>query len=156
MIQIQDTIIHKKYVLDSALKMFAYLCSIDKEDLGVELLKRAAVHDNSKFEDEELYLLSRLSDSHEAFTDPKYTLSENQKKSIQLHWQHNSHHPEFYEDPSQMSELDILEMVCDWHARSSQYDTDLLEFVETRQKNRFNFEPKMYKKIIKYCKIIVK
>lgn len=156
MIQIEDTIIHKKYVLDSALKMFHYLCSVNKEELGLELLKRAVVHDNSKLEDEELYLLSRLSDREEAFTEAEYTLNEKQKQSIKLHWQNNSHHPEHYKNSSEMTELDILEMVCDWHARSTQYETDLLEFVKTRQNNRFKFEDKMYKKIIRYCKIISK
>lgn len=156
MIQIEDTIIHKKYVLDSALKMFHYLCAQGKDELGLELLKRATVHDNSKLEDDELFLLSRVSDRHEAFTDPQYTLNDKQKAMIQEHWKRNPHHPEYYEDSSQMSELDILEMVCDWYARSMQYGTDLLEFARTRQENRFHFNKEMYKKVIRYCKILVK
>lgn len=156
MIQIEDTIIHKQYVLESALKMFHYLCSVNKEDLGIELLKRASVHDNSKFEDKELYLLSRLNDRLEAFTEPEYELNENQKESIKEHWRKNRHHPEFFEDSSEMTDLDILEMVCDWAARSAQYGTNLIEFAETRQENRFHFKPDMYRKVIKYCKILAK
>ncbi len=156
MIQIEDTIIHKQYVLGSALKIFHYLCSVNKDDLGIELLKRAAVHDNSKLEDKELYLLSRLNDRIEAFTDPDYRLNDTQKEIIEEHWRKNRHHPEYFEDYNEMTELDILEMCCDWSARSSQYGTDLMEFVKTRQENRFHFSPEVYKKVVKYCKILAK
>lgn len=156
MVQIEDTIIHKQYVLQSALKMFHYLCSIGQEELGLKLLKRAAVHDNSKLEGHELKLMSRLWDKKEAFTDAQYTLSERQKEIIQEHWKKNRHHPEYFEDYSEMTELDILEMVCDWHARSSQYHTDLMEFAITRQENRFHFNEEMYEKIIRYCNILLK
>lgn len=155
-IQIEDTIIHKQYVLASALKMFKYLCTINKSDLGLELLKRASIHDNSKLEDDELYLLSRLKDRKEAFTEAEYTPDEMTRMSIEEHWKRNRHHPEFFKDPSEMTELDILEMICDWHARSVQYGTDLLEFVRVRQKNRFHFNKKMYNDILNYCKILLK
>ena len=46
-----------------------------------------------------------------------------------------------------MKEIDIIEMVCDWHARSVQYGTNLMEFVTVRQENRFKFPQEMYEKI---------
>ena len=54
-----------------------------------------------------------------------------------------------------MTELDIIEMVCDWAARSEQYGTDLLDFIKERQHNRFHFSNKVYAEVEKYCKLIV-
>lgn len=36
---------------------------------------------------------------------------------IETHWKNNRHHPEYFKDISNMEELDIIEMVCDWYAR---------------------------------------
>ena len=55
-----------------------------------------------------------------------------------------------------MNEVDILEMCCDWHARSIQYHTDFLSFVKIRQENRFHFPKDMFDKIWKYCLILNK
>jgi hypothetical protein len=82
-------------------------------------------------------------------------LSEEQQKLVELHWKNNRHHPEYFDDVSQMEEIDIIEMCCDWHARSVQYDTDLLEFAKIRQENRFHFPEDMYKKILKYCNVLL-
>jgi hypothetical protein len=54
-----------------------------------------------------------------------------------------------------MEELDVIEMVCDWYARSLQLGTNFMEFVETRQNNRFHFPDYMYSNILKYCNILL-
>ena len=87
----------------------------------------------------------------ECFKNAKYKLSKEERDIIRLHWKNNRHHPEHFDDISQMSDLDIWEMVCDWYARSLQYDTNFLEFVNTRQKNRFDFPEQQFEKIYKYC-----
>ena len=89
-----------------------------------------------------------------SFTNANSGLDEIMKKSIELHWKHNSHHPEYFENVEDMSELDIMEMCCDWHARSQQYGTDFLSFVKTRQENRFHFPETMFEKIWNYCVIL--
>ena len=53
-----------------------------------------------------------------------------------------------------MDDVDILEMVCDWAAKSYQTNTSLLEFVKIRQENRFHFPDEMFAKILKYCEIL--
>ena len=45
-------------------------------------------------------------------------------------------------------------MCCDWHARSTQYNTDFLKFVEERQKDRFHFPDWMFAEIWHYCKVL--
>ena len=154
--EIEDVFTHKKYVLDACLKMAKYLFENDEEDLGIMLLRRAAKHDNSKLEDEELEALSKIAEDKDSLKDANEKLTDFKKKAIELHWKNNRHHPEFFSDVNNMDEIDILEIVCDWYARSMQYNTNLLEFCETRQENRFHFPEEMYRKIHKYCEIISK
>lgn len=154
-VQLEDLFTHKKYFLDSAMKMSKYLDEHGENDLAVELLKRAVEHDNSKLNSDELNDLKQLGGSFSSLKDPKEQLGDGQKKLIERHWKNNRHHPEFFTDAENMDEIDIIEMVCDWHSRSEQFKTDLLKFVEIRQRERFHFSDEMYKKIIKYCKVLV-
>lgn len=152
--QIKDTLTHKKLVMDSGYKMCEYLFENNQDELAHELLKRIIVHDNSKFSEKELYGLASI-DDRTALIDAKVLLTFEQEQIIKEHWKTNRHHPEFYSSVSNMLEVDIVEMCCDWHARSIQSNTDLMEFVRTRQENRFHFPTDMYMKIVKYCKILL-
>ena len=153
---IQETLLHKSFVIKACIKMSNYLSSEDKKDLAILLLNRANIHDNSKLVGPELELLSSIYGNQSAFIDPKVQLSNNEKDVIEKHWENNRHHPEHFEDFDNMSELDILEMVCDWYARSMQYGTDFLEFVRVRQETRFHFSDEMFEKVYKYCEILEK
>ncbi len=151
----EDTIYHKKMVLDNCLLLSEYLINRGKIQLGTELLKRGCEHDNSKFDPEEFRKLSQILKSRKCFTNASELLSQDERKAIEYHWKHNRHHPEFFENPSEdMEEIDILEMVCDWYARSLQYKTDFIPFIMERQENRFHFSVKKFEKILKYCKLI--
>ena len=150
----EDTIKHKKIVLDCCLLMTKYLFSKNQITLATELLKRGCEHDNSKFESAEFRKLSQILKGDKCFTDASTQLSPEEVKAIKVHWARNSHHPEYFNDYEEMSELDILEMVCDWFARSLQFGTDFLPFVEERQENRFHFSQKKFDKIHKYCVLI--
>ena len=150
----EDTITHKKIVLDNCYLMAMYLMNKGKIEMGTQLLKRGCEHDNSKFDTEEFRRLSQILKSRKCFTDADSKLSPEEKKAIQYHWDHNRHHPEYFEDSSEMTELDTIEMVCDWFARSIQYGTDFIPFVKERQENRFHFSDKHFTKILKYCEIM--
>ena len=152
----EDTITHKKLVMDNCYLMFKYLADNDQLSLGVELLKRGTVHDNSKFNNGEFENLAKILKSRECFINAEAQLSPEEKKAIEAHWKRNKHHPEYYEDSSEMSELDMIEMVCDWFARSLQYGTKFIPFVRERQRNRFHFEENQFKFILKYCKLMEK
>ena len=60
---IEDTILHKQYVLESGKLLSEYLIKNGEFDLALELLKRCAVHDNSKFEYEEIMAFASLDNS---------------------------------------------------------------------------------------------
>lgn len=148
------TMEHKSYVIRSCLKMVKYLQENGKEDMALALLYRANIHDNSKLVGPELELLANLEGNQDTFINPNVQLSENQQKIIEKHWENNRHHPEYFDNIEDMTELDIIEMVCDWYARSMQYKTDFLSFVKSRQENRFHFTSKMFESILRYCEVL--
>lgn len=150
----EDTVRHKEIVMEICLVMSSYLMENNKITLAIELLRRGAEHDNSKFSDSEFRKLASILKSEKCFVDADYKLSNTEKKAINEHWKNNRHHPEYFNDPSEMSELDVIEMVCDWFARSVQYGTEFIPFILERQKNRFHFSEKQFKTVLKYCNII--
>jgi len=151
----RDTLIHKSFVSRSCEILAQYLDKVGATNHARMLRERAIIHDDSKINHvDELNALSRIINDKSSMTDAFVQLSAIKQDSIKLHWKHNSHHPEFFSSPEDMSRLDIMEMCCDWHARSSQYKTNFLEFVEARQKDRFHFPDWMYAEIIHYCTVL--
>ena len=43
------------------------------------------------------------------------------KRAIHQHVTTNRHHPEFHADPNDMSDVDLIEMVCDWTAMAQEF-----------------------------------
>jgi hypothetical protein len=153
----QDTFMHKKYVLGSCRKLANYLKEQGMNNHAEKLMERAITHDDSKITcEDETRALSQIINDKTCLSDANKALSQIKTDAIQLHWKHNSHHPEHFSNYADMEKIDIMEMVCDWHARSVQYKTDLLEFLEVRQRDRFHFPEYMYLEIKHYCEILVR
>lgn len=153
----QDTFIHKGYVTKSCKKLANYLMSKDIENHAMALMERAKVHDNSKITcEDELRALSGIIEDKSCLRDASSRLSQLKLDAIKLHHKHNAHHPEHFKNCEDMTKLDIMEMCCDWHARSTQYGTDLIEFVKIRQEDRFHFPQRMYEEILYYCNILIR
>ena len=81
------------------------------------LIRRAEKHDKSKLEEPELSWWKEMD------KEPRYPYgSEEYKQKIKRwnkvfkhHYQYNRHHPEHYEyGVSEMTLIDIVEMMCDW------------------------------------------
>ncbi len=98
-------------------------------DYGEELLERAKVHDASKFGPEERIPYVWLTEYHrcrrkgEPFAYPE-GVAEQVKQAITHHVTSNRHHPEFHADPNEMSDVDLIEMVCDWTAMAQEFGQD--------------------------------
>jgi hypothetical protein len=98
-------------------------------DYGEELTLRAKVHDASKFGPEERTPYIWLTEYHrcrmsgEPFEYPD-GVAEQVKSAIRHHVTSNRHHPEFHADPNDMSDVDLIEMVCDWTAMAQEFDQD--------------------------------
>src|SRR5262249_43730171 len=96
---------------------------------GEELIERARVHDLSKFGPEERIPYIWLTEYHrcrrngEPFTYPE-GIAERVRQAIEHHVRSNRHHPEFHADPNDMSDVDLIEMVCDWTAMAQEFGQD--------------------------------
>ena len=95
-------------------------------EYGEALIERAAVHDASKFGDEERIPYVWLTEYHrcrrrgEPFEYPQ-GVAEAVKLAIRHHLTSNRHHPEFHADPNDMADVDLIEMVCDWTAMAQEF-----------------------------------
>ena len=96
---------------------------------GEELLQRGDAHDASKFGPEERLPYIWLTEFHrcrqmgEPFTYPP-GMEQRVRAAIDHHMKSNRHHPDFHEDPNQMTDVDLIEMVCDWTAMSQEFNQD--------------------------------
>jgi hypothetical protein len=96
---------------------------------GEELLERARTHDASKFGPEERVPYVWLTEYHrrrrdgEPFDYPE-GVAERVKRAIHHHVTTNRHHPEAHADPNDMSDVDLIEMVCDWTAMAQEFGQD--------------------------------
>jgi hypothetical protein len=94
-----------------------------------ELIERAKTHDASKFGDEERIPYVWLTEYHrcrrtgEPFSYPE-GMAEKVKWAIHHHVTTNRHHPDFHADPNDMTDVDLIEMVCDWTAMAQEFGQD--------------------------------
>ena len=101
----------------------------DVTDYGDELIQRAGVHDLSKFGFEERIPYVWLTEYHrcrrsgEAFEYPE-GVKEQVRDAIEHHVTSNRHHYQFHANPNDMTEVDLIEMVCDWAAMSQEFGQD--------------------------------
>ncbi|WP_425397556.1 DUF5662 family protein [Aeoliella sp.] len=95
-------------------------------DHAEELLQRASQHDASKFEPEERVPYIWLTEHHRCrksgkpFAYPPGVEAQ-VEAAIAHHMSHNRHHAEFHDDPNDMTEVDLIEMVCDWTAMAQEF-----------------------------------
>lgn len=96
-------------------------------DYGAELAERAKVHDASKFGVEERIPYVWLTEYHrcrrhgEPFEYPP-GIEKQVKRAIDHHVTSNRHHYQFHASPNDMTEVDLIEMVCDWTAMAQEFD----------------------------------
>lgn len=106
------------------LTLLAQVTGYDKE-----LSERAKVHDASKFGPDERIPYVWLTEYHrcrragEPFQYPE-GMAEQVKRAIHHHVTTNRHHPDFHADPNDMSDVDLIEMVCDWAAMAQEFGQD--------------------------------
>ncbi|SRR6266704_538820 len=119
-----------------------------------DLMQRAIVHDNSKFEPEEFDAFEeatpRLKEVVYGSEEYKAELRKI-KPAIQHHYQVNRHHPEYFEFEvegihgiTQMNLIDLIEMVCDWFAATKRSkDGDMAEGLRINR-DRFHIDDTLF------------
>lgn len=154
--EVQDTLIHRACVMRSGMYLASYLIRKNRSVDALRLIGRCSVHDISKIKNtEEFMALASIVDDIDQMSDIEHIPTKEQVEAKALHWKNNSHHPEYYESSNDMSELDLLEMACDCHARSRQYNSDLIAYIKIQQDLRFHFDKEHYKKLLEYCTVLV-
>jgi hypothetical protein len=119
-----------------------------EETLGRQLIANGLIHDNSKFSGIEWEYLH---------TDVKEINPEAFKLALQQHQTTNPHHPEYWGDINSIPRLYVAEMLCDWHARSSDFGTDLWDWVKETAvpKYKLSTSGKVYKQLKEFMGMLL-
>lgn len=119
------------------------------------LRQRALDHDASKLEEPELSGYEGLSQALKGLT---YGAPEHRaafapyKEIIQHHYVHNRHHPEHWQlGVTDMSLLDIVEMLCDWKAAHDRNGGDFGHSIQVSV-SRFNISEQLHAILINTAK----
>lgn len=113
--------------IDRVRRCLAIMASVT--EYGQELSERAKDHDASKFGPNERTPYVWLTEFHrcrragETFRYPD-GMEEQVREAVRHHVATNRHHPEFHADPNEMTDVDLIEMVCDWTAMSQEFGQD--------------------------------
>ncbi len=122
------------------------------------LFKRAAIHDNSKFEPVEFEPYDKAFPEFKkyAFGSPEMkAVYESIQPALQHHYEQNRHHPEHFENGiNDMHLVDVLEMVCDWLAASKRSQTGIEKGLEIN-KERYGIDDQLFQVISNTVKAIL-
>lgn len=120
-----------------------------KDELAVQLIRNALVHDQSKFSGIEWDYLLNESESAED--------KQNLALAIRHHNRTNLHHPEAWLGIKNMPPVFIAEMVCDWKARSSEFGSSVKDWIDNGAAQRFQYtkRDKVYKDIMFFTKLLL-
>lgn len=100
-----------------------------EEDFARQLIANGLIHDNSKLHGIEWECL------HDD-VDPKLF-----QEALEHHQTTNEHHPEFWQGGiHEMPRIYVAEMICDWKARSAEFGSDLMEWINEKAKKKWNFD----------------
>lgn len=116
--------------------------------VSLNLCLRGIAHDRSKLEHPEKPIFDRVNARLKDLTygTPAYEASLTELgPALSHHYAHNSHHPQHFAGGiSDMSLLDIVEMLCDWKAATARHsDGDMAKSLEINRE-RFNISDELY------------
>jgi hypothetical protein len=114
----------------------------------MQLLVRGEDHDRSKLESPEVEMFDEATDRLRAL---EYGSGEYKAALVAMgpalthHYEMNSHHPEHWSGGCRdMSLLDLMEMLCDWHAAGKRHATGSMEKSLEVNRKRFGLSDEMY------------
>lgn len=111
-----------------------------------EFKKRLLHHDQSKLESPEYELWRKMDEEprYKYGTPEYFDKIQRYKKVFDLHYKHNSHHPEHYENRIlDMDLVDVLEMLIDWISYKNNIRiTEAIELID-QQSKRYNLSEEL-------------
>lgn len=149
--KIREIIKHIRNVQDNALILGEKLIESGEVELGKHLIANSFLHDVSKFHGIEFEFMA---------PGEKYE-EENAKLKLKLaihnHRITNSHHPEAWSGGiTDMPNVFLAEMVCDLKARSEEFGTCLMDYIDNVGLKRWDItkESECYKKIVRFVNLL--
>jgi hypothetical protein len=148
---LESVVRHIRLVQDACLLLGKRLIRSGEEKFGLNPIANGFKHDQSKFHGIEWKYLTR-----ESAAGGGHEEHEGQKREKEMffhalnsHQNSNEHHPEYWQDISDMPRIFLAEFVCDTFARSTEMGTDLRKWIkeEASKKYGFSLHGKTYKQI---------
>lgn len=141
---------HIRNVEDNCLLLGTKLIEKGEIELGHKIIANGMVHDASKFFGIEFENISYSNNDKEENAKLKL------KMAIHHHTSTNPHHPEFWSHISKMPMDSLGECVCDWKARSEEFGTSLVEWINEIATKRYEFSvnDKTYKDIMSFVDLL--
>jgi hypothetical protein len=121
------------------------------------LRERATRHDKSKLEEpERTGYIYRTWLGHCVLNNIEFSCSEDlYKEAISHHLKNNSHHPEYHSCVNDMSNMDLIEMVCDWGAMAEEFSEDSAKvYADKVLGKKYKFHEENIKKIYSYIELL--
>ena len=122
-----------------------------------KLMKRAIMHDVSKFSEEEAPHFAAAGQTKDIqYDSPEYKESLKKLESaLRHHYEKNSHHPQHFKNGfPEMQPLDVIEMLVDWKASTTRYKSgDVRDSIEINKK-RFKYSEQVRKNFEKFYREI--
>lgn len=122
------------------------------DQIRKNLFNRRECHDFSKLQSPEKEMFDRFTP---LLRDLQYGSPEYKQALVDMgpaldhHYEHNSHHPEHWENGIEdMSLLDLIEMLADWKAAGMRHKTGSLMDSLERNKVRFDISDPVYKILV--------
>lgn len=152
MAKIRSITRHIRNVEDNCLILGEKLIYKGEIELGHKLVANGFVHDASKFKGIEWQNIVP-GQSSENITDKKLKL----KLAIYQHQTTNPHHIEYWNNNIEnMPDVYLAELVCDFKARSEEFGTSLIDYIENCRENKWKLtkDTKTYKRIIYFIDLL--
>lgn len=152
---VRGIIRHIKNVQDNSILLGEKLIEIGEIELGKSLIAHGFKHDNSKFFGIEWQEMAPMSVKSESID--KETKKLKLKLAITNHNQVNLHHVEAWTGGiNDMPDVYLCEMLCDIKARSEEFGTSLMDYIDNEGIKRWNVskEDEVYKRIIKFVNLL--
>lgn len=136
---------HISHVQEAAQTMAFALIKDGKITEALLLLNQAMAHDAEKFKFDIFFDITQVVDK------PRL------KAAVLKHAQSCKHHPEYWKSIYDMDEVSLMEMVCDWKARSSEFGTSLEDWTLKVAPIKYNYtlDSPIHRKIMYYMNLIL-
>lgn len=146
--KIDRIIRHINHVKDDCIVLGERLIKDGESDMGRRLISNGFIHDASKFSGIEFLYLNDETKNKEP---EKFELA------VQNHVTQNAHHPEFWLGIDNIPRIYVAELVADWHARASEFGTDVREWIKESATKKFEFSTsgKTYKQIKEFVDMLL-